>query len=134
MLQRIQSVYLLLAALSSGVLSLFLPFFHRGEMALPLFHYPIFTAAFVFSALISLYSIFRYKNRRQQVVSGRLNIIINFVLIGLLVWHWQDQFALDPQALGLGVYVPVLTIIFLALANRAIMRDEMLVRSMDRLR
>lgn len=134
MLQRIQSVYLLLAALSSGALSLFVPFFHRGEIALPLLHYPIFTAAFIFSALISLYSVFRYKNRRQQVVSGRLNIILNFVLLGFLLWHWYDQFAMDPAALGLGVYVPVLTIVFLALANRAIMRDEMLVRSMDRLR
>lgn len=133
MIQRIQSIYLLLAAVLSGVVAFLVPFF-ISDNSLYLLHFPVFTAGFVLSALVSLYSIFRYKNRQQQVVSGRVNIIINFILFGLLVYHWYEVFGLSPENVGLGIYIPAIVIVLVSLANRGIMKDEMLVKSMDRLR
>lgn len=134
MIQRIQSIYLLLAALFSGAVAFFVPFFVSGDKVLPLLHFPVFTAAFVLSALISLFSIFRYKNRQQQVVAGRLNIIINFVIFGFLIYYWYQKFSLAPENMQLGIFIPVIVVILISLANRGIMKDELLVRSMDRLR
>lgn len=134
MIQRIQSIYLLLAALCSGALAFFVPFFMSGEKPLMLMDFPIFTAAFVLSALISLFSTFRYKNRQQQVVSGRINIIINFVIFGFLLYYWYQRFAFDPANMQLGIFLPIISVVLISLANRNIMKDEMLVRSADRLR
>ena len=35
---------------------------------------------------------------------------------------------------GIGIFLPVVSIVFLALANKAIKKDEDLVKSVDRLR
>ena len=134
MIQRIQSVYLLLAAVCSGLVSFFVAFFQTEEAILTLLHFPVFTAGFVLSALISMYSIFRFKNRKQQVMAGRFNIIINFVLFGAMFYHWYAAYSMAPINLGTGVFLPILVIVFISMANRAIMKDEMLVRSADRLR
>ncbi|MEM8763780.1 MAG: DUF4293 family protein, partial [Bacteroidota bacterium] len=39
-----------------------------------------------------------------------------------------------PPDKGIGMLIPVFSIVFLALANRAIKKDEDLVKSVDRLR
>ena len=96
--------------------------------------YPIFFALFVLSTLVSLFSIFRYKNRQQQVVSGRINVILNFVLFGLILYHYFGSMDTEASKLAFGSFVPILTVVFITLANRAIMRDEALVRAADRLR
>ncbi len=134
MIQRIQSVYLLLAAMFTGIISLLVPFFNTAKQSLDLFHFPIFTAAFILSTLISLFSIFRYRKRRQQVVAGRFNIILNFAVFGFLMYYWYENYNLEPTNLGLGVFIPIIAVILLSLANRHIMRDELLIRSADRLR
>jgi peptidoglycan/LPS O-acetylase OafA/YrhL len=134
MIQRIQSIYLLLAALCSGVVAFFVAFFQTPKEILTLLYFPIFTAVFVLSALISMYSVFRFKNRKQQVMAGRFNIIINFVVFGLMFYHWYEAYSLEPTRIGMGVFLPILVIVFISMANRAIMKDEMLVRSADRLR
>lgn len=133
MLQRPQSIYLLLAGLISAGVAFFLPFFY-GQEAVYLLHFPVFTAGFLLSGLISLYSIFRFRNRQQQMVAGRLNIILNFVLLGLMIYHWYVNYEGQWQAAGLGLFLPIPVVVLISLANRRIIHDEMLVRSMDRLR
>lgn len=134
MIQRIQSLYLLAALLTSGVVAFLLPLFMGSEGALPLSRFPIFGGGYALSALLSGVALFRYRNRQNQVVLCRLNIIVNFLLLGGQGWYWYQQFAARPEALGYGFFLPILVVILLVLANRAIMRDELLVRSMDRLR
>jgi branched-subunit amino acid transport protein AzlD len=134
MIQRIQSLYLLAAAFCSGVLSLFLPLFYKAGESLSLLYFPVFTAVFILSTLISLFTIFRYRKRRQQVVAGRFNIILNFVVFGFLLYYWYENFQMNPDNMGFGLVIPVVVIIFLSLSNRHIMRDELLIRSADRLR
>ena len=134
MIQRIQSVYLLLAALVSGCVIFFLPLFVFSDSSYMILDDAIFTATTVLSALISLYSIFRYKNRRQQLVSGRINIIINFVFFGFLLYMFFAGITKEGASLGLGSFMPLVVVVLITLANRGIMKDEMLVRAADRLR
>lgn len=134
MIQRIQSIYLLGAAVLSGAIIFMVPVFQKGDIALMITGYPIFFAMFILSALVSLFSIFRYKSRQQQVVSGRINVIVNFVLFGLILYHYFGSMDTEAAKLAFGSFIPIVAVVFITLANRAIMRDEALVRAADRLR
>lgn len=136
MLQRIQTVYLLVSAIISGGL-IFVFYLWTTENDVPVYAKDNLTYLLLFlgSALLSLVSIFRYKNRRSQIVLGRLNIILNFILLGLFVY----QLLMSPgeshiSEKGVGIFMPIFSIVFLVLANKAIKKDEDLVKSVDRLR
>lgn len=136
MLQRIQTVYLLLAAISSGGL-IFV--FHLWTTNSDVMVYAgdnmYYLGMFLGSAALSLISIFGYKNRQSQFVMNRLNIILNFILLGLFVYQSLNLSGeADVSEKGIGVVLPALSIVLLVLANKAIKKDEDLVKSVDRLR
>ncbi len=136
MLQRIQTVYLLLAAISSGGL-IFV--FHLWTTSTDDFVFAkdnmYYLALFLGSASLSLISIFGYKNRKSQFVLNRLNIILNFILLGLFVYQSLNiSGEADVSEKGIGIILPALSIVLLVLANKAIKKDEDLVKSVDRLR
>ena len=144
MLQRIQTVYLLIAIILSGIVSFFLPFWSNQEMEavyldslflsgeLALMAVPVL---FMISGLISIIALFSFKTRTKQIVFNRMNIVINFLLLGIIVYH---LLTLPGETLvskkGIGVFIPLIVIVFLALANKATIKDEKLVKSVDRLR
>jgi Domain of unknown function (DUF4293) len=139
MLQRVQTLWLLLAAICA-FLTIRLSFY-SGNIVVDgqpsAFKYLnatfniwilIITIAVVCSTAIN---IFLYKNRKLQ---GRIAIItIIFSLLNIFLYYKQiSKFAegnYDLTAL-LALAVPV----FLYLATRGIYRDEKLVKSLDRLR
>ncbi|WP_299767435.1 DUF4293 domain-containing protein [uncultured Dokdonia sp.] len=136
MIQRIQSIYLALA----GIVSIALPFVFslyadaEGN-AVWAKDDPIILGLFALSAVLSFIIIFLYKKRQNQFVLGRLTIILNFVLLGVLVY--RSQILSGGTAVlekGIGMIIPLISIVLLALANKAIKRDEDLVKSVDRLR
>ncbi len=136
MLQRIQTVYLLLAAANAlGLIFVFhlwitnegVTVFAKDQMA--------FFVAFIVSGVLSLFTIFLFKNRKLQFVLGRLNIILNFFLLGFFVYlslNLSGETVVSEK--GIGMFLPIISIVFLALANKAIKKDEDLVKSVDRLR
>ena len=144
MIQRIQSLYLLLAALVSGGLIFILYLWTNqsgndiyainniGEDDLLLKSTGIL---FILSSVLSFISIFLFKNRRTQIVINRLNIVLNFFLLGIIVYL---LLTLSGEAVvskkGIGSFLPLIVILFLVLANKAIIKDEKLVKSVDRLR
>lgn len=136
MIQRIQTIYLLFAFITMGILPFVFPletdavgkkvFFteHTSDLAL-----------FGLSAVLSLITIFLFKNRKLQFVLCRLNIILNLILLGLFVYHslsLSGEVATSEK--GIGMFLPIFSIVFLVLANKAIKKDEDLVKSVDRLR
>lgn len=136
MIQRIQTVYLLVSAIISGGL-IFVFHLWTTENDAPVFAKDNMTYLLLFlgSALLSLISIFSYKKRQSQFVLGRLNIILNLILLGLFVY----QLLIPPgesqiSEKGVGIFMPIFSIVFLVLANKAIKKDEDLVKSVDRLR
>lgn len=136
MIQRIQTVYLALVFIVSGILSLVFPLwkdatgidYHVGRNT-------IYVLLFGLSTALSVFSIFSYKKRQTQFVYNRLNIILNFILLGLFVYQSLN---LSGETLvsekGIGMFLPIVSIILLALANKAIKKDEDLVKSADRIR
>jgi len=135
-IQRIQSIYLLISAIISGGL-IFVFHLWTNENDVPVFAKDNMTYLLLFlgSALLSIISIFKYKTRQTQFVLGRLNIILNFILLGLFVY----LLLISPgesqiSEKGVGIFIPIFSIVFLVLANKAIKKDEDLVKSVDRLR
>ncbi|MXN92504.1 DUF4293 family protein [Flavobacterium sp. Sd200] len=136
MLQRIQSIYLFIAVISSGVLPLFLPLYtlDNGE-EVSFMQNIAYVLLFVFSATLSIIGIFTYKRRKNQFVIGRLNIILNLVLLGLFIYRVLNLSGdTKVSEKGIGMFLPIVSIVFISLANKAIKKDEDLVKSADRLR
>jgi hypothetical protein len=136
MIQRIQTVYILLVALFGIALYNWFPSL-KNELGEELFvrTEPIFFGLIFFSIALSVIAIMIYKNRKLQFVINRFNILANLILLGVFVYR---SLSVPGETLvsekGIGMYLPVISIVFLVLANRAIQRDENLVKSVDRLR
>ncbi len=90
---------------------------------------------FASSSLIALISIFLFKNRKLQFVLGRVNILLNFVLVGVFVYgslNLPGETSFSEK--GIEMLLPIISIVFLVMANKAIKKDEDLVKSVDRFR
>ena len=136
MLQRIQTVYLLLAVITSaGLIFVFSLWENSAGEAVYAQDQLIAFGMFLASAALALVSIFMFKNRKLQFVLGRLNIILNLFLLGVFVyWSLTLPGEMDISEKGIGMFLPIISIVFLVLANKAIKKDEDLVKSVDRLR
>ncbi|WP_299057035.1 DUF4293 domain-containing protein [uncultured Polaribacter sp.] len=143
MIQRIQSIYLLLAAsISGGLIFVFNLWTNLKEQVFTLDLFSkeliVFKAIpllFVLSAVVSFLIIFLFKNRKLQFVVGRLVILINLFLLGLLIYvslTLPGEISISKK--GVGMFLPILVILLIVLANKAIKKDEDLVKSADRLR
>ena len=135
MLQRIQSVYLFICILISGVLPFFIKLWTVKTLDFFATNNKLYIGLFLISAVLAAISIFSYQKRQNQFVINRLNMILNFIIIGLLVYHSLNlPGGTQVSENGIGMFLPIFSIIFLALANKAIKKDEDLVKSVDRIR
>ena len=142
MIQRVQSLYLLLTALISAAM-FFLPLFElpsaTADAAPMKFMITSNALLLVLSSAIGALSfivIFIFKNRPFQMRVCRLILILIFVMIGLL-FYTSDTISngLNQKVIyKIGTYLPLLQVVFVFLAHYAIKKDEKLVRSADRLR
>jgi uncharacterized membrane protein len=145
MIQRIQSVWLLIAAIVSAGL-LYFDLYHahilmNGVDSLVVLkvsdHFPSLLLALVL-IILPLVNIFLYKNRKRQRSIALLNIIaiIGFVALVLMrVTSFNNQ--TPPPTNGsywIGSVLPVIAMVLVIMAMSAIKKDEKLVRSVDRLR
>ncbi len=143
MIQRIQTIYLLLVVLITVAVLKFISLWSIATttkvIALDLFSsdvlmLKIIPVLFIGVVILALISIL-FTNRKLQFVLNRLNILINLFLLGLLLYvllSLSGEMKISEK--GIGVFVPLLAILLLVLANKAIKRDEDLVKSVDRLR
>jgi len=127
---------MLMAAISAGVLIfVFHLWTNNADELVYAKDNVYYLALFLVSAALSLLSIFRYRNRKLQFVLNRLNIILNFILLGLFVYQSLNLSGeADVSEKGIGTILPAFSIVLLVLANKAIKKDEDLVKSVDRLR
>lgn len=136
MIQRVQSIYLLIVGVISGLLPLFLPLYKQSGKSV--FSYSddmVSGGLFALSAVLAIYTIFKFKTRIVQFVLNRLNTLINLTLLGIFVYRVLTASGESKiSEKGVGIFLPIISIVFLFLANKAIKRDENLVKSADRLR
>ena len=137
MLQRIQTIYLILPFVATGVLPFVFPLWIIADGKEYYFmHNQLYIVLFGLSTTFFLLIIISYKKRQNQFVMGRLNIILNLILLGLFVYRSLNLSGEIPvvSEKGIGMFLPIVAIVLLVLANKAIKKDEDLVKSVDRLR
>jgi hypothetical protein len=143
MIQRIQSIYLFLATLISGVLIFVFKLWSSDESSIFVidlikedsFLLNGITLLYLLSAINTCIAIFLFKNRQLQFVVGRVSILTNLILLGLLIYVsliLPGEMKISEK--GIGMFLPILAILLVVLANKAIKKDEDLVKSVDRLR
>lgn len=91
------------------------------------------------AAVIAAYEIFQYRSRLNQMKLGLLNTLVMAALLGTTFYYatYVGAEMVEADSNGsyhAGFYMPVFGLLFNALSNRFIKRDEDLVRSVDRLR
>ncbi len=131
MIQRIQSLFLLIAALLC-IAFLFVPSLEINDLYLLAKNHIVLASLTVVSAVISIADIFLFKNRTLQANVVKLNLLVILGLIGFAVYTELSDGDFAPNILG--AILPVLFLVFNMLAARFIKKDDKLVRSMDRLR
>ncbi|MBU1008565.1 MAG: DUF4293 domain-containing protein [Bacteroidetes bacterium] len=156
MIQRIQTVFLLLATLSAGLLFVFPIAWYYGEFNTIEFmvyqlidtvpgSQPVYNSFFLLPLIaitlismgLSVAVIFSYKSMNKQLRMTKLNIFLTIVLIAAIFFFYADHIGKTLNALPqyeFGIFLPLIVLVFLILALRAIQRDLKLVRSVDRLR
>jgi hypothetical protein len=137
MIQRIQTIYLFLAFVVTGILPFLFPLWTMNDGKEYFFMQNQFYVILLgLSTTLSVVSIISFKKRQNQFVIGRLNIILNLILLGLFVYrslNLSGETVLVSEK-GIGMFLPIVAIVLLVLANKAIKKDEDLVKSVDRLR
>ena len=155
MIQRIQSLYLVaVVALMATALFTPLAYFAAGSNVYELFAFELVSQAdaaasqstmymgvvVALATIIPLITIFLYKNRMLQI---RLCAVELVLLLGAQVFmalyyylsnRMFEQLEFHTQGIRIAIIFPFVAIILDYLALRAIFKDEMLVRSLDRIR
>jgi hypothetical protein len=153
MLQRIQTVYLLIVVVLTSLL-FFMPLAvvgldgKFGDMTV-LNLYPVFEdngfacesrgiiGIVVAIILLTIATVFFYKKRPLQVNMLLINILLKLVFYGIFAYAYLEHTCDAQNAtvnLKLAITFPAVAIILDILAVRRIKADEALVRSLDRLR
>nr|WP_294789254.1 DUF4293 domain-containing protein [uncultured Flavobacterium sp.] len=136
MIQRIQTVYIFLAFAATGILMFFVPLWTTAA-GKPFYSMQdqLYTIILGLTTMLSIISIISFKKRQNQFVLNRLNIILNLILLGLFVYRSLNLSGeTEVSEKGIGMFLPIVAIVLLVLANKAIKKDEDLVKSVDRLR
>ena len=143
MIQRIQTIYLFLASIVSGGLifvfnlwnTLKEQIFVLDLLQEELVAFKLIPFMFIASAILSILTVFLFKDRKLQFVIGRVIVLINLFLLALLIYlslTLSGETSVSEK--GIGMFLPILVILLTVLANKAIKKDEDLVKSADRLR
>ena len=131
MIQRIQSIYLLVAAVSMTLISFKVPVYNLNET---LFMAQDDTKMFVLTivgAIFSLLGLFMFKNRKFQMKLIRLTVLIQMIIgVRLFMLFNKFEVVLNNSLLFLLVFA----LIALIMAFRGVKKDDDLVRSLDRIR
>ncbi|MEA1785104.1 DUF4293 domain-containing protein [Arenibacter sp. GZD96] len=136
MIQRIQTLYLVVVIVLGAVLPFWLHLWYDAS-GNEIFSQKevLISVAFYATAVLALVAILGFKNRKNQFVINRVNLIVNLFILGFFVYrslNLSGETVVSEK--GIGMLIPVVSIVFLVLANRAIKQDEDLVKSADRLR
>ena len=144
MIQRIQSIFFLLAATCFG--GEFATSFASSDQAInglfgdQMFNLQDHLGLQILAALgvlLSLTAIFLYKKRDNQIKLGYVITTLAILLpIAAILIYMGDSDVLEGAVINdnAGLYLPIGMILFALLAVRFVKKDSKLVQSMDRLR
>lgn len=141
MIQRIQSIWLFLAALMAAGLLYFKLYTYNSPKGIEEVYVSSglgFLVLAIILIILPLVALFMFKNRKRQKGLAILNIIAAIGFIAATVMRVtsvkNDAPLSNSTSYGIGAVLPVAIIVFTALAINDIRKDEKLVKSLDRLR
>jgi len=154
MIQRIQSIYLLLV-LILGILHFFIPFadfyvggnfiadikatgieFNPNAVITASVNMILLTLCIVVIDLLTIITVFLYKKRRMQILLVKINMvfeIISVVIMFLLADIIKAAINAEVKYYFAAVF-PLISLVLLYFTLRAINKDEELLKAADRLR
>ena len=131
MIQRIQTVFLIINFFFLSILYFFLP--------LDFFDFNIFNFKtlievkfyIILCGLLTFLSVLLFKKRTKQLLINKVQIFLHIVysliiVIDFIIYKSSNSF--------INILIPTLCLIFIFLANKFIKRDEDLIKSIDRIR
>lgn len=142
MIQRIQTIFLLLASASFGGLFL-LPLatsdqpttMFLSDRVYDITDHPALLGLTLLGVVLGLIAIFLFKKRPAQVKLGYMVIVLAILLpLAAFLLFMNESAAAVQVSDEPGMFLPAGAILFGALAVHFIRKDEKLVKSMDRLR
>lgn len=141
MIQRIQSLYLLLGALCIASLAFIESAWQNQAAETIAWYVPAVAIVGAATVIVAVTTIFIYKDRFRQI---KLIVAVQVMTLGLLVVLFSGLFLAGEFAELQGgtaawgrllpFLLPVAAYVFFYLARRGVQRDIDLVKSMDRLR
>ena len=158
MLQRIQTLYLAIVAIACALLFFFplANYYNEFQGNYKFFIYGIrcmdpepkvvfnlfFTIPLIFlvvaSCIMAVSTILLFKNRPLQIRLCAFNMLTNIVLIMVIFFFYAPRIKtmtmIEPEYNYHGMALPLVSLLFLIFASRAVRKDEALVKSADRLR
>jgi peptidoglycan/LPS O-acetylase OafA/YrhL len=130
MIQRVQSLYLLLAA----IFVLAVPF--SPGLVTPegwAWYTPVKVAASLLIAVGCLVAIFLFRDRARQKGLVTVDMALSVALVATLIVAAVTEAGVDLSTVW-PIVLPVMALVLLFMARRAIAKDIELIQSMDRLR
>ena len=146
MLQRKQSIWLLIAALLNACV-LFFDLYRWHDMVngadtkyevRVTNEFPLLLIILL-CTILPLVAIFMFRQRKRQVLVSFVSIVSVLGFIALMLFKVGQKTKAIPAAISNGTYwigavLPIVSLLFLILAIAGIRKDDKLVKSMDRLR
>ena len=129
MLQRIQSVFMFFAVLSTG----FYDYMGFRNVIVP--DCKLYIPGGLLIAVLIFINLFLFGKRMLQVKLNYVAILLLIILLGLSIY--QNGFLSGEKQFSekdIKLLVPLISIVSLLIANKYIKRDERLVKSVDRIR
>lgn len=152
MIQRIQSLLLLIAAAISIAINFFtigtisyadLPQmvaeYNAFSLSIPatgkVLHYTYWIAVlWIVSAVLSMITIFMYKNRQRQIRLNGVNMLVMLAALVTMLFIYPTWVFKTDIAFNRWILLSLIPAVCLFFANKFIKKDEARVRAADRLR
>ncbi len=130
MIQRIQSIFFLLASVFSLIIIFYFPILSKDSEFLYLSSGFKYLRLLIFiSAFLSFFAIFQFRNRnRQRLISSFSRLMITIFYILILLFYREDN------NLEIGVFLYIVPFLLLFLASYFIKKDDKLIKGSDRIR
>jgi 4-hydroxybenzoate polyprenyltransferase len=143
MIQRIQTIWLILAA-SAGAAMYKLPLW-KGKLADGTFRYfsgsenLLLFITIIVTTLIALFTIFMFKDRRSQKSLCILGILLSFAILAMEFFMVDGlkkaaAFPFQSNYWQIGAVIPIVMIVFFSMARSGIRKDEKMLRDLEKLR
>ena len=132
MIQRVQSLFLFIAGVSAILIVFYAPVLEEDRELLLLkdnFQYARFFI--LFSSILSIYSIFQFRNRKRQLLLTSITRL--FLTVGLIILLFVI-YREDKMRFSEGFWFFLIPYFNLFLAQFFIKSDEKKIRSADRIR